>query len=185
MNLSKIVAGVVILLSSQLCWSQETRPASPHGALGYFDSATGIFRPIGQMEDFDSNSLAAANPQTGTISVNLTITIKSAIPTSSQIICGVTATVTEVSGLGVNIISDEASVVATRTGNTAKCTVTIPYSWAVSNPATAKVNLNYNLAAGKATTGTGLVSRSSTGSIASIPIPANGTTTAQTVNAVL
>ncbi len=185
MNVSRIIAGFIVCASlSPSCWSQEASPATPHRALGYFDYSTGAFRPVLQTEDFDSSSLAAANPQTGTIVVNFTITIKSAIPATSPISCGVEANITEVSVSGVNLILESAAVAATRTGNTAKCTVTIPYSWMVSNTATARLSLNYNLSLSKAGT-TGLLSRSSIGSIASIPIPANGATTTQTVNAVL
>ena len=185
MKVSRIVLGVLVCaLSSQLCWSQEAKPVSPNRILGYLDSSTGAFRSIVQMEDFDSNSLAATSPQTGTIVVNFTITIKSVIPATAPINCSVEATVTEVSAGGVNIISDGATVAATRTGNTAKCTVTIPYSWMVSNTATARLSLNYSLVASRPGT-TGLLNRTSIGTIATIPVPANGATTPQTVNTVL
>jgi hypothetical protein len=62
--------------------------------------------------------------------------------------------------------------------------VTIPYSWALLNPVTARLGLAYSLIAAKPGT-TGLLSRSSTGIVAFIPLPANGATTTQTVNAVL
>ncbi len=183
MKVSRIIVGLVVCaLSSQMAWSQE-RPATS-GALGYFDYSTGVFRPIGQMQRFDFDS-AAATSETGTFVVNFTITIKSVIPATALINCGVTAIVTDVSGAGVNIITDDANVAATRTGNTAKCTVTIPYSWAVLNPAVATVSLGYNLTAAKATATTGLLSRSSSGGIANLPVPANGSTTTQSVNAVL
>jgi len=183
MNMSRIIAGVVVAcaLSSSMAWGQTCAKGAP----GYFDYSTGLFRPVGRMEDFDSSSAAAANPQTGTIVVNFTITIKSALPATALINCGVSATVADVSGLGVNVISEGATVVGTRTGNTAKCTVTIPYSWTILNPAVATVGLAYDLSASKATATAGLLSRSSSGSIASIPVPANGSTTTQTVNAVL
>jgi hypothetical protein len=186
MKVSKIIIGVVVFaLSSQLGWSQEARPSNAHSALGILDSATGAFRP-GQMADFDSSSLAATNAQTGTIVVNFTITIRSAIPTTTPILCDLSASVTEISGSGVNLIEEDAAVAATRTGSTAKCTVTIPYSWVVLNPVTARLGLAYNLIAAKTTPGTtGLLSRASSGIVALIPIPANGGTTTQTVNAVL
>jgi hypothetical protein len=182
MNARRIIVGVIVCaLSSQLSWSQEAKPVSPAKALGYFDYSTGAFRPVAQTEDFDSSSLAATSPQTGTIVVNFNITIRSVIPATTPINCGVEATVTEVSAGGINIILDGATVVATRTGSTAKCTVTIPYSWMVSS--SARLGLNYNLIAAKPAA-TGLLSRSSLGTIASIPVPANGATTTQTVNTV-
>jgi hypothetical protein len=187
MKVSRIIVGMIVCaLSSQLAWGQEASPARTRGALGYFDYSTGAFRLVGPMtEDFNSDSLAATTPQTGTVTVNFTITIKSVIPANYLISCGVSAIVTEVSIAGVNIISEDAAVAATRTGSTAKCTVTIPYSWALLNPSTARLSLNYTLGASKATAATGLLSRLSLGTIANIAAPASGSTTTQTVNAVL
>lgn len=186
MNVSRIiVAMAVCVLSSQPSWGQEASPASSRGVLGYWDTATGAFRPVTQTEDFDSESLAATTPQTGTITVNFTVTIRSAIPANTPIQCGVSASVTEIAGLGVSITSESATMVATRTGNSARCTVTIPYSWLLLNPASAKLSLLYTVSAGRATAAAGLVARSSSGTIASIPVPATGSTTTQSVNAVL
>jgi len=185
MKVSRIIAGVIVCaLSCQLSWGQEASPAGARGALGYFDSATGVFRPVSPMEDFNFEALAAT-AQPGTIVVNFTIAIKSAIPANYLITCGVSAVVTEVSVAGVNLIEDDAAVAATRTGSTAKCTVTIPYSWVLSNPATARLSLNYSLTASKGTATTGLLARSSLGSIVNTAVPASGSTMTQTVNTVL
>jgi hypothetical protein len=186
MNVLRIIVAVVVCaLSSQLSWGQEASPASINGVLGYLDYSTGAFRPVGQMGEFDSEGEKANN--TGTIIVNITITIKSAIPATSPISCGVSASVTDIdiSTGGINIISELATVAATRTGSTAKCTVTIPYSWTVLNSASAKVSLTYNLSMGKATATTGLQVRVSSGTIANISVPANGSTTTKAVNAVI
>ena len=185
MNVSKIVAGLIVCaLSSQLAWGQEAGRAGSKGALGYFDYSTGEFRPVGPMEDFSSEALAATT-QPGTITVSFNITIRSAIPANYVISCGVSAVVTEVSLSGVNLISDDATVAATRTGGTAKCTVTIPYSWALVNPSTARLSLSYNLSASKAGAAAGLLNRLSLGTIANMAVPASGATTPFTVNAVL
>jgi hypothetical protein len=185
MNVSRIVVGMAVCaLSAQLSWGQEARPAGSR-ALGYLDS-NGLFHPVGQMEVFDSSSAAAANPQTGTIVVNFNVTIKSVIPTTSPVSCDVSATVTEISGAGVNLTTESAFVAATRTGNTAKCTVTIPYSWVLLNPSAATISIGYGVSASKTPPpATGLQSRASGGTVANIPVPANGATTTQTVNAVL
>jgi hypothetical protein len=185
MNVSRIIVGMAVCaLSAQLSWGQEARPAGTK-ALGYLDS-NGLFRPVGPMEIFDSNSAVAANPQTGTIVVNFNITIKSVIPSTSPVNCEVSAGVTEISGAGVNLISESAFVAATHTGNTAKCTVTIPYSWVLLNPTAATVSIGYGVSASKTPApSTGLQSRSSSGVVANIPVPANGSTSTQTVNAVL
>jgi hypothetical protein len=186
MRMSRIIVALVVCaLSSQMAWSQEESLAGSNGVLGYLDPSTGAFRPVSQMADFDSESAAEASTLTGTFVVNFTITVKSAIPATAPITCSVSADLIEASLSGVNIIVETATVVGTRTGSTAKCTVTIPYSWTVLNLTTAKVSLTYSLSGGKATATAGLVSRSNSGGIASIPVPANGATTTQTVNAVL
>src|SRR5215213_81606 len=98
MNVQRIVVGILVCaLSSHAGWSQGVSSAGRNGALGYFDYSSGVFRPIAQKEDFDSFSEAAANPQAGTIVVNFNITIRSAIPATSPIMCGVDAIVTEIS----------------------------------------------------------------------------------------
>jgi hypothetical protein len=102
---------------------------------------------------------------------------------SAPIACKVEASVNEFGAEGINYLADSATVAATRTGNTARCTVTIPYSWVLSNATAARLNLTYSLTARKAGT-TGLLDRESIGAIASIPVPASGSTTTQTVNSV-
>jgi len=65
---------------------------------------------------------------TGKFVVTFTITISSAVPTSTTIACNVGVIVIDAAG----DISDSLATTATRSGSTATCSVTLPYSWAVS-----------------------------------------------------
>lgn len=186
MNMREFSSYIALALYGQLGLAQGLAPASGSEVPGYYDTATGAFRPVAQAQAFDYDSVAttAAN---GTLVVNFTIAVKSAIPTASPILCEVGAAMYEkLPESGYNIIADSASVAATRTGATARCKVTIPYSWAVLNPANATVHVSYSVTASKTSTPpTGLLSRSTSDTIGSIALPANGATTTLAVNPTL
>jgi hypothetical protein len=77
-----------------------------------------------------------------------------------------------------NVISEEANVLATRNGTTAKCTVTFSYSWQLANGSTDTVDLSYLVSAESASPGTGnLASGDSGQELETLSIPANGATT--------
>jgi len=85
-----------------------------------------------------------------------------------------------------NIIFEQATVNATRSVGSAKCSVTIPYSWNLSNRSTDQVHLSYLISAGvNSTTAGSLANRSSSQYIVTIKIPANGAITTETVNATI
>jgi len=69
---------------------------------------------------------------TGKFVVNFTITVASTLPTTDVSACGVTASLLDV-GSTFEIL-ESATFAATRSGSTAKFTVTIPYSWTLLSP---------------------------------------------------
>jgi hypothetical protein len=85
------------------------------------------------------------------------------------------------------VISEIAAVAATRSGSTATCTVTIPYSWSLINSTTDMVQLSYVITApGAVSTGTtGLPYRASSRNFVSIKVPANAATTTETLKATI
>lgn len=157
--------------------------ATDHQASGLQDQAAGA--TTAQAPAFDVESIAA-NTVGGTLVVNLTVTIKSAIPLTTPILCSVNAYLVEADLTGANTIGELATVAATRAGTKATCRVSIPYSWTVLSSATARVSLNATVLASK--TGapqTGLLTRSSSFTLGSIAVPANGATTTIAANATL
>jgi hypothetical protein len=157
--------------------------AADHQAPGLPDPAAGA--TAAQVQAFDVESVAASTVG-GTLVVNLTVTIKSAIPLTTPILCSVNAYLAEASVTGTNTIAEAATVAATRAGAKATCRVSLPYSWTVLSSATARVSLNALVSATK--TGapqTGLLNRSSSFTLGSIAVPANGATTTISANATL
>jgi hypothetical protein len=81
---------------------------------------------------------------------------------------------------------EEASVIATRSGSTATCTVNIPYSWGLANASTDLVGLDYVIIALNPTAGSiGQPGRDHTHILADIKVPTNGTTTTINVAATI
>ncbi len=81
-------------------------------------------------------------------------------------------------------ITESASVGAKEAG-TVNCTVTIPYSWTLATMSTDRVSLSYSISVAGSTSTTVLPNRNSTHGLGSISVPANGTTTTQTIRATI
>lgn len=157
-------------------------PAGGHGILGTLDPQTGTFKPLIRptvIEDLETAATSVV-PTTGEFNVKFTITVKSTIPSGDVIACSVSADVIDIT---TSYFADEsATVAATRSGSSATCTVTIPYSWRLATPATDTYQLTYTIytpAAGTVgvSSTSGLPSRVSTQTIGTAPVPASGKTT--------
>lgn len=121
-----LIAGTAAYAQSR---SAESIGQNNNRAYGYVDLTTGAFHP--------GPSPAVATPDVvfipknfaGLIAARITITIsnetQAQMPLGSTILCGL-ATNAYVDGL---IYNDTATSTATILGNTASCTVNLPYSW--------------------------------------------------------
>jgi hypothetical protein len=148
----------------------------------------GLANPKTSVSDTRSEpgSVEAATviPTTGTYVFNLTITLASTIATGTQIVCLVQIEVTGDSVLSG--VQQTVGVAATRSGNTATCTATIPYSWNLGSPATDKLDRVYSiLAPVEATVGKPVPFHSAHLNLGSIAMPASGATTTDTLTATL
>jgi hypothetical protein len=161
--------------------AQHTMRQTP-GIPGYLDGRGGFhaYPPA-----IDENAeIDAITTFAGTIVVNFTITVSSAIPTTDKISCFVSAAVFDT--MTTNAIEETAGVAATRTGTSATCKVSIPYSWSLGSASTDSVQLSYEISApGLLTASNGLPLRTSTQSIGHIAVPKTGTTTTETVTATI
>src|SRR5215469_902845 len=127
---------------------------------------------------------AATSTFAGKFVFNFTITISSTISTSVKIACAANATLEDLAP--ANVILESAEVTATRSSSTAACTVNIPYSWKLGSAPADKVTLTYQIAAPVEATGTSLLpSRVSEQTVGIISVPANGTTTTETITATI
>jgi hypothetical protein len=181
MVISKIVlvfAGLALI--TQSAWSQQNG-SSKHGILGYLDTRTGAFKPLVQTSAESEQAVAAAAaPSTGKLVFNFTINVVSTFSSSEVITCSASASVFEVAT--TLTIEEDATVVATRSGSKATCTVTIPYSWALASASQDMVGLEYTITASSTTT---VTSRLSLHSLPSIGVPANASTTTQSISATI
>ena len=164
-------------------WGQDAVP--PHGIRGYLDPRTRIFHSIPHPDSLDEAAPPPAKTTfTGTIVVNFTITVSSAI--ASTVPIGCVAGASFVDTATTNPITDLAgSAVPRGTGTTVTCSVTIPYSWALASGPTDMVRVSYAVLspAGFSTPAGEFPSREHSTPLTKFKVPANGATTTLTVKA--
>lgn len=161
-------------------WSQSV-PAV-NGIRGYLDPHTGIFHSMPHLAQ-DAADVPPPAAFGGKFVFNFTITVASSLASTAKIICQAAATTDDVAS--TNLILETAAVTATRSGSTATCTVTIPYSWNLSSASSDRVSLTYQIIAGVPTSATPLATRTSEQSVATISVPANGATTTEAIAATI
>jgi hypothetical protein len=121
---------------------------------------------------------------TGKIVVNFSITVDASISPTANIACQASAEVSDGAAGAKNLIHETATVLATRSGSTATCTVDIPYSWNLVTPTTDKVVLGYQITA-PVEVPTGSVTSTLPARVseqpryAAIPVPLSGSTTTE------
>ena len=159
-------------------WGQtENGPAKP-GILGFLDPRTGAFRPVPSGAEESPDALTTF---TGTITVTLTITLKTAGLTN--ITCSEEVSVLDAAATSPRFYAESNSVAATGTGTTRTCKLSIPYAWALATQASDNMSTSYVVFG---STSTGPPTRSSTLSpLDTRKVPANGATTALTANVTL
>jgi len=164
-------------------WGQDAIP--PNGIRGYLDPRTRVFHSIPHPDTLDEAAPPPAKTIfTGSIVVNFTVTVSSAIASTVPIGCVAGASLIDTGA--TNIIEDIAGTAVTRgTGTTVVCSVTIPYSWGLASAATDMVNVSYSVLspAGFSTPAGEFPSREHSTPLAKFKVPASGTTTTLTVKA--
>jgi len=166
------LSGLLILLT-----------ASTASAQSGMNGAVGSIGPAGTLQPSPTaapaSSAGASTTVTGTFSLQLTVSVLSGIPASTPIHCTLQASVTgfttTLPPALVDSITDSSVVTATRAGSQATCNVVLPYKWTLFGSKDT-VALAYLV---NATTSTG-VGRVISVYFATIPVPANGTTTKET-----
>ena len=166
---------ICCLIAAPAAWGQTPNTSAKPGVLGYLDPHTGAFRPIPQMAAEDAE-LPPTTTFGGTISVTITITLKT---TGLTIItCTATTAVTDnlTSTSGPTSYEESNSVTATGTGTTRTCKMTIPYSWALATQPLDSMSTSYSVFGGAGTTG--LPQRTAVRTPLDVrKVPVNGTTT--------
>lgn len=171
-------AGLVLLALGSL--PAHAQQAEAKGIPGYLDMRTGQFTAVIPRAAAPEATTVTAN---GTIKMNFTITLKSSLPDTAGVDCSGTVSVSDY--LASYSYTDTKTSKGTRTGTTATCSVSIPYSWVLPDR-DQTISLNYVVGV------TGLTDNSSTKnrtassySQPSLPLPANGATTTKNYNVTL
>jgi hypothetical protein len=126
------------LIVAPAVWGQAANSPTQHGILGYLDPHTGAFRPVplAAEEGTDSAPLATFG---GTVTVTLTITVKSAGITKIE--CTADVAVIDAVTTSARIFEESA----TSTGTTKTCKLTIPYSWALATQSSDTMSTTYSV----------------------------------------
>lgn len=177
-TLTILLVGACLIAGTQSLWGQNV--AGTHGLRKYFDPQTRTLVALPMAETAAAEE-PATTTFTGTFVFNFTISVKANITSTAKIQCTATAALFDTS-TGNNIIEQD-TVLATRSGSTATCSPTIPYSWNLGSGSTDRVSLGWIISAPtEASITTALPSRISEQlSFASISVPATGSTTTETL----
>jgi hypothetical protein len=167
------------LLSSALLTAGSAWAAAPQKGMvpGFLDPKTGAFTAqVGPQQP--QGMVGELATYTGTLTMKFNITLKSGIPADYQIQCTQGASVSD----SVATYSESKTVVATRSGSTATCTVGIYYSWSLSSGSQV-VSQTYSVDTYGA--GGSLVQRGSFVYGLFVDMPANGGSSTRTFNVTL
>ena len=157
-------------------WGQTGNGRAQPGILGYLDPHTGAFRPVPSAAQEDAD-VPATTTFTGTVTITLTITLKTTGLTNFT--CTEELSVLDAITTSLRIFTESNSVLATGTGTTRTCKLSIPYSWGLTTQSSDNMTTTYSVVG---TTGTtGLPERTSSLSpLDTRKVPASGATTALT-----
>jgi len=135
------IVGIVLTGNVAAVAQSDELPVQHKKVFGYQDPETGVFKALNRGES-NAVDFATIAPTTGTIDVNVTITLKTALPTGGSIACVADFIALSENALTASILSynEEAAVKATVSGSTATCKVAIPYSWLIPPASTTVLN---------------------------------------------
>jgi hypothetical protein len=170
MKAKSVLIGLCLFGLLTTGWSQNSTNAVTPGIPGVLDPQTGFFKPMPLVPAVDIDPTAV--PATvGKIVLTLSATLTTSFPATESFSCGMNATVSDVtSGL---LFFDTISIAATKVGSTLKCTVTLPYSWDLTNAALDTMEVSYTI---NAINGTGNPIRIAQHGVANVHGVPSGTT---------
>ena len=146
--------------------------------LGYQNPETGAFEPL--VKAVPDTTIS---PTTGTIDLTLTITLKTALPKGGTILCSgdlIATSENDSTTFSLSVWDESVFSVATVSGSTATCTVTIPYSFHVPAASTTLKNTiegDYSVEMINATGALPSLVVTLGGTFLNSSLPATGTTT--------
>jgi hypothetical protein len=179
MKLMQRLFAVICLLGLVPSGFAQTAEAQKKPAVfGYVDPQTGLFHSLTRTP-LSAAEKASITPITGKFVFNVTITVSSALSTKAVIYCDVAGGVDD---LTTGYFSNTVAVTATRSGNTATCALTVPYSWDLGSPTKDTVEFDLSVTASVGASGTQeYYYETYTAPAITSKVPANGATTTQDI----
>jgi hypothetical protein len=175
---------ICCLVAVSTVWGQSANSQSRPGILGYLDPHTGAFRPIAPPTEDAAELPPAVTTFTGTITVTITVTLKTAGLTN--IVCGADTSVDDgLTTTSPRVFAEQDTVLATGSGTTRTCKLSIPYSWGLATQSADSMTTDYTVTASGSTTTTPPLRSSSLSPLDTRKVPANGATTALTASVTL
>lgn len=172
------------LLAVATVWGQSADSQSKSGILGYLDPHTGAFRPVQPPAEDAAALPPALTTFTGTITVTITVTLKTAGLTN--VVCSADTSVGDAfTTASPRSFAEQDTVLATGTGTTRTCKLSIPYSWALATQSTDSMSTNYTVTGSGSTTTTPPIRSSGLSGFDTRKVPANGAITALTASVTL
>jgi hypothetical protein len=135
-----LVATIALLTlgGSVLASAQTANQSRSSKVFGYQDR-TGTFHPLRNSADI-VDPAAATTTFTGTVEVTVAITLKTPLATGGQVACSVEADATSSGSSGGVDYDEHATKLATVSGSTATCKVSIPFSWLMFTASSVQIN---------------------------------------------
>jgi hypothetical protein len=165
---------LLVLVAGAFAQNSQTKRT-----FGYVDGKTGLFHPLTRTP-LSEEAAASITPTTGTFVFNVTITVSSKLPTTAVISCGVSGGVDDTL---TGFFSNYVEIAAKRTGNTATCTLTVPYSWDLGQPTKDVVDMDLSVDASAGSYGTsGYYQEDFSAPAITMAVPANGATTTKNIS---
>jgi len=186
-HITKTITGLTLVCFAGLAQpvlSQTAAGTEASGIPGFLDPRSGGFKPLALAGPGVEEILAASTTVGGKLVFNFTITVSSLGLTADTVVCTALLPLVDSPTTGGVFITESASV-GVKEASTVNCTVTIPYSWTLATMSTDRVSLSYSISVAGSTSTTVLPNRNSTHGLGSISVPANGTTTTQTIRATI
>jgi len=145
MRISKMILVLVCLMGvAQLGWCQDHSivQSQEHGIPGYLNPQTHTFTSGVQNESITAQP--SGTYYYGTITVTLIISVASTFPADTSIACSASADVSEYGTNGYFYESAAAIAPAVSNGKTT-CTVSMPYYWQLSTPASDPITTSFHV----------------------------------------
>jgi len=121
----------------------------------------------------------ATTPTTGKLVINIKIDVNPGLPAANKINCGADA-ITGDEG-NADIFENDGAVLATRSGSTATCKITLPYGWFLASASKDEVGIGITVESTTGTEGSVPFTDAIGSTSITIPVPANGATTTENI----